>query len=212
MCKGSPAGLRGAARRTGAMSSRRACLASEGRPGERDRQEPVPMARPSPAWASLGSAAVEQGSGCPERPTPQCLPCPTPGCCPPCGIWGAGEAGPPCILRRLPPLPALGPSLQGTTPRPEPPSSPALAQGVREAARTLVHAPVRSTSRQETQPVGPDGWGCSRALGHSGLCKGWAEAIRVQRKRACPQRHCSPSGLCRCRPPSASLLTGPLWA
>lgn len=34
--------------------------------------------------------------------------------------------------------------------------------------------------------MGPDGRGCSRALGHSGLCKGWAEATRARRKKGLP--------------------------
>lgn len=77
------------------------------------------------------AAALPVGSGEQEK---QALPASSGGC-------------PRCL--------PVGPSLQGTTPRPEPPSSPALAHGVREAARTLVHAPLSGAPLGRT----PSLWG-----------------------------------------------------
>lgn len=49
--------------------------------------------------------------------------------------------------------------------------------------------------------MGADGWGCSHALGHSGLCKSLAEAIQAQRKGPAPRATALPPGLRQCRPP-----------
>lgn len=95
-----------------------------------------------------------------------------------------------CILRRLP-LPARpwGPSLQGTTPRPEPPSSHALAQGVRGGGPSPVCMHLARSTSQETQP-----WGLMAVvLGHSGLCRGLAEATPAQRKKGPRQGRPPPS-------------------
>lgn len=179
----------------------------------------VPTAWPHPAWASLGSAAVEQGSDClqsgplvglccsdlmdhnpprlplndsraqPQAPLPFCF-----------GIRGTEEMEALSACLRRPWLPPAGLShgglvLQGTRPQPEP-HPPATPGPGRKRPLTRVHAPLLEHLRARS----PSLWGLTAratlALGHSGPCRGLAEATPSLRgRRACP----SP---CHCCPPS----------
>lgn len=152
-------------------------------------------ARPSPAWASLGSAAVEQGSGCLERPTPQWLPHSTPGCCP---LWGLGNR------RNRPSASSKGCSCLPTpggracrAPRPGlsciPPQ--ALAQGVRGGP-----SPMCMHLCRELLGRRPSLWGLRLSL-----------CSRPQWTLQRPGRG-RPEPRGRRASPSASLLTGPRQA
>lgn len=148
----------------------------------------MPTAQPSLGFPRIRcGGAAEQGSGRPQsgqpRPPlsgslaqPQAL---LPSCC---GTQGTGETE------------ALSACLRGSCCPgwPEPPSLPQpLAQGVGGGGPSpmCMHL-CRAHSGQETQPVGPDGWGCSLALSHGGLCglcRGLAEAMLSPEGRwACP--------------------------
>lgn len=147
---------------------------------------PIPTARPSPAQASPGSAVVEQSSGC-LRSGPPAHPSGAPHAIPGAtalefGGTGETEALFACLGGLLPPaVRSLGGLvLQGTQPRPEPPSlrpSPAPGQGVRGGGPSpmCMHL-CQEHVWAETQPTRPDGWGCSNVLSHSGIRRsGWAQ-------------------------------------
>lgn len=156
------------------------------RPSTRGQAGPIPTALPSPAQASPESTVVEQSSGCLRSGPPlRGSPCHPRRHCPPVVEYGGQE-------KRRPFLHALGgllpPTvwslgglvLQGTQPRPEPPSlrpSPAPGQGVRGGGPSpmCMHL-CQEHVWAETQPARPDGWGCSKVLSHSGIRRsGWAQ-------------------------------------
>lgn len=140
-------------------------------------RSPVPTAQPSPARASRGSAVLEQGSGrlLASPAHPSVAPWPNPRhCCPP--VWNTGNR------RNRPSLHASGGSCCPHWP--EPPSLPQTrARGVGGGGPSPVCMHLcREHCGQETQPVGPDGWGHSLVLCHS-----LAEAIlSPEGRRACP--------------------------
>ena len=171
----------------------------------------VPTAWPHPAWASLGSAAVERGSGClqsgplvglccsdlmdhspprlplndshaqPQAPLPFCF-----------GIRGMEEMEALSACLRRPWLPPAGLShgglvLQGTRPQPEPHPQATPGPG-RTRPLTHVHAPLLEHLRARSPSLRGLTAGAVLALGHSRPCRGLAEATPSLRgRRAVPR-------------------------
>lgn len=157
-------------------------------PPHGDRQGPSPLlcqSLPRLPQNPLLLSRAQAASGVAHPPTPQGLPVPSQAPLPSCGrIWGTGEteALSACVGGLLPPTvwSLGGLVLQGTQPRPEPPSlrpSPAPGQGVRGGGPSpmCMHL-CQEHVWAETQPARPDGWGCSKVLSHSGIRRsGWAQ-------------------------------------
>lgn len=159
-------------------------------------RSPVRTAQPSPTWASPGSAVAEQSSCCLQQPgahaseaprQPQAL---LPSCY---GRWGAGNGGPFCMPRGAVAAPA-GLSLEAYSCRA---SSPGLSLHLspgpwpgskgRRPLTTCTYLCQEHLCGQESQPAGPDGWGCSLVLSHSGLYHSLAKATSSpEERRACP--------------------------